>query len=225
MRGPDLKPRKERADKGKPKDPRNERIIGQICQLLVMDTRPGEIKKAMVGAYPDKFKKGRAVERYMAVARARVLTVVTQTPEESLARSLEFWADKKRTFEGNVAQARRQVVELEGDRETPGKIEAARLAGDAKLVKILSLRAIEFRSVAQSNLVLSMNAQREIDRLIGNHAPFRVARTTAAGEDVDRPAEREPLTPEEGRVELEDLLRLAHARGGTLDQLETHREN
>lgn len=216
-RGPDLKPRKQRSDRGVPKDPRNAAIVDQIIKLLVLDTRPGEIKRIMVRTYPDKFKVTRSVEQYIAVARKRVGTVLAQTPEESLAKSVEFWAEKKRTFESNAAGLRRQVAEAE-----------AKLASEKEpaAVRALLRKLKGAKRELQVQLQWSMNAQREIDRLIGNHAPYRVARTTTDGKDVDRPAvDREPLTAEEGLAELQEMLTRAKSRGSVLEIAETNLEN
>lgn len=60
-------------------------------------------------------------------------------------------------------------------------------------------------------LQLRMDAQKQIDKVIGNHAPVKQANTDSVGRDVDVPSE---LTSEQARAELIKML-ADPAKGGT----------
>ena len=118
----------------------------------------------------------------------------------------------------------REMKQLESARQSLQQAEEVLdlgdgVSGEEKEIAILR-RAAAIKIMDHSRRSLynsrreSMECRREMDKLLGCHAPVKHANTTKDGDDVDTPASIEPITQEQEDAEWNELLDTLNARGG-----------
>ncbi|MCC7422551.1 MAG: hypothetical protein IT428_19905 [Planctomycetaceae bacterium] len=186
-----------------------EQRVEDVRKLMILHHSDGDIKRMLAVKWD---VKPRYVERYLCVARARNREALGRDEVACRADSIGWWTEKLSEKEAQLRaaqvdfnnatitadRARRAIQSKEGDWEEAKK--ALREANNLKKRARYVMREIE---------PLLIQYQNAIDRLLGNHAPVKVAQTTKDGKDVAKPAE--PVDPAK---EIDDLFRSLGERCG-----------
>ncbi len=139
-------------------------IIEEIRQSIRLGYTDGEMKRAI----SKKHKlKPRSVEKYIAAARKRNLQYLGASEDENLSASLAYWTRKKQEAESFLVTAMRGII------DTERRISEESGGGDAELFDALNARLEGLRKTVYTQEQFSREAQKEIDRLKGVHAPVR----------------------------------------------------
>lgn len=142
-------------------------IIEQIRRMLVLGMTDGEIRRKI--SEEQKMKR-QSVIPYITAARKRNREFLGTSNDDNLADSLGYWTRKKQEAEQMLGVARKGIA----DAEAMLKDESDKDAPDAELYDAINARIEGLRKTVYAQEQFSRDAQREIDRLKGTHAPIRV---------------------------------------------------
>lgn len=142
-------------------------ITEQVRRMLVLGMTDGEIRRKV--SEEQKMKR-RSVIPYITLARKRNREFLGTSNDDNLADSLGYWTRKKQEAEQMLGAARKGI----SDAEAMLKDESDKDAPDAELFDALNNRIEGLRKTVYAQEQFSRDAQREIDKLKGTHAPIRV---------------------------------------------------
>lgn len=189
-------------------------VVEYARTLLIMDVNRCDMKREI----GKKFNLDpRSSERYITLAGRRNHTHLGESADESLAKSLGYWSRKKQQSEqrlqrelGIEQRANRslELCDADFERLREQATDDKPLIEQFEAVEMRRSNAISLREQARKAMftaeMVSKEAQREIDRLKGNHAPLKIAKTDSKGEDIPEPIE--PTTQEAVDQELREIL-------------------
>lgn len=196
-----------------------DQLIEQIRGLLRLNFTKGDIKRHVRqlrekrGVVP---LSNKTVEKYISHARKRNLQILDLNEDEALADSIALWSRKQQEAEAESGRAkemlRRQETSYDAAEQERDEAEtdAARELAEKSLQRIARVMEHLRRTITTAELTVQ-SCQDRIDRLRGNHAPVKIARTNTKGEDVDVPPPQ-PATVEKANDVLRDLVEKIKAR-------------
>jgi hypothetical protein len=171
----------------------------------------------------------RSVERYITIAWRRQREFIGESADDSLASSIGYWAGKKQNAEFRIDReqaienmANRSLERCEKDFDTLREMvtEDNPLTERFEAVEMRRRNAIALREQARRAIfaseMISKDAQREIDRLKGNHAPLKIAKTDSKGQDIPEPEPIEPVTVQAAEEELKGLVEQLRSRQASI---------
>lgn len=210
------KPRQIRRKLDKPKA---DQLVETIRRMLILDVNPGDIKRKIPTMPEFKGFRPRSIELYITIAKRRQHESIGESNDEALAKSLGYWSGKKQQAEARIQReqsienlANRSLERCEKDFDDLRErvTEDSPLTERFEAIEIRRRNAIALREQARRTIftseMISKDAQREIDRLKGNHAPLKFAKTDSKGQDVPEPEPIEPMTQEAVKEELKGLV-------------------
>jgi hypothetical protein len=146
--------------------------------------------------------KPRSFERHIALARERNREQVKRTADECKGHSLSYWTGKLQSAERTISQSQSRMQDahqrldqanatIDDPDEIDERTEAARFTVENCTLQIETYRKQIY--TAQRDAFL---CQQQVDRLLGNHAPHKIAQSTVDGQDVAAPVSQEhPCEP------------------------------
>lgn len=188
--------------------------IEEVRALLRINYHDGDIKRLCAHRWGTS---GRYVEKYITWARQRNRETLETSEDENLAASLAYWSkmqqDAEASYEkeekayevarGAYFYCEKQIQEIERGPQPDSKKE------DVKQLLQRQAVATQMMKLSRATMVSaqtdSRSAQDRIDRLKGNFAPVKYAKTTKDGSDVAMPAAM-PSTVEKVDDELQKLV-------------------
>ena len=195
---------------------RNQRIE-EVRTLMSLNYSDGDLKRMLAERWakvlPDGTRKPmrpRSVEQYLTVARERQRELLGRPAPDARADSLDFWRRKQQEAQGRAAQGREEMrLAQESIKKAEAVLDDHKAKDEAKEIAAIRLKAAVTRQDHARRTIWAAEQQvREdqgvIDKLLGNHAPVKLARTTPEGEAVDKPAAPEP-EPTDPNKTIEDL--------------------
>ena len=191
--------------------------------MIRLNFTNGDIKRALSARWGIR---RRSVEKYLTVAWARNRGFIGEDENQSLARSLSYWSFKQQQSERTIDRQQTAIAAAEKSyqlaEKTIEELEGIRTADNpmTERFEILEMRktnALQTIRQANSAMAIATSVSREcqdrIDRLKGNHAPIKFAKTDSKGNDV--PAPVEPTTPAAVDQELRKLVDKLKERQGS----------
>lgn len=222
---PDSPPKKPRKKSHRPTRDEIENRVNQIRKMLRMNMSDGDIKRALSKEWGIAKHN---VLTFIRLARKRNASMLDPGEDQHLATSLAHWSRKQQEaehtiqIERNSQEKARKSIDL-----AEAEIDNIGLSGiGLERLEVLELRkknAIKIMDHARraifSMSMFSKECQDRIDRLLGNYAPMKIARTKADGSDIDAGK----LSAEEVVREMSKLgmqpLRLTHEEPSLLPPL------
>ena len=198
-----------------------ESRVEQTRGWIRLGFRDGEIKKKGSAEWGIK---PRSVDKYLTSARKRNREYTGVPEDQNLAESLAYWTKKLQEHEILLqAEFRRYLDASKTHDKTAEEVSRIQESGEATVsterLEILEMRLenaskaiTQARAGMWSHNQSSKDCRREIDRLLGVHAPIKHAETTKGGQDVNKPA-GEPVTLKAADEEIAELLEKLRARG------------
>ena len=210
----------EKRRRGRPPNPAEEQIIEAIRGLLRINQTRGDIVRMVVANKNFGIESARQVGRYMRLARARNKQAISRSEDEALSDSIGLWASKQRDAQQAIGKARqsidyhtqriRECETVIDDPDSPKeKIEIALIQQQRSVQQMDDAR----RTVYGAERTI-IECQDRIDRLLGNFAPVKVARTDTKGRDVAGCEASQPATHNEAKNRVEGILETLKSRIG-----------
>jgi hypothetical protein len=205
-----------------------EERIEFVRSLIRLNFGVGDVKRMASKRFGVKRK---TVQAYLSYARERNRSILDATEDQALADSLLYWSRKQQDCEATIQRekllqaksievlrsAEKEIDELETGR-TPDNPQTERLE-ILEMRKRTAVKLIDHaRRACFTSEQGSRDAQDRIDRLRGNLAPIKLARTTKAGDDIDDPTKREPATVADANREIVELLGRIRSKGASESQ-------
>jgi hypothetical protein len=185
--------------------------VDLAIRMLIMCFSKRDIERA----FAERFSiSPRSTWRYLSAARKRMRWLADKDHEDCVAEATETWGRRLRESSSKCSDVDKALRECdEKIRATEEVIEG--LSGEVSLgpaerAELNQAITAREHAVAQYERLMSqrpmfdrniVESRREIDRLLGTHAPIKVARTDTAGNDVVQ-----PLNQNEADAELEMLI-------------------
>lgn len=196
---------------GESQHERREKLITAARAMLHMGYTTGDIKRHFRENYGVGYRQ---THRYIRHARDRNLEHLNKTADQHLADSVADWQKMRHEAEETIRRCRRQMAEAENVQRnqsailsSPNASEEAQIAASAAMAECRKLIDALGRQMASARITIQRTRQ-EMDRLLGNHAPMKVAQTTKDGRDVAKAADGpEPAEPAKTIDELAAAFR------------------
>lgn len=209
----------EKRKRGRPPNPAEEQIIEAIRGLLRINQTDGDIRRMVVSNKNFGITSTKAVGKYIALARKRNKQAIQRTEDEALSDSLGLWASKQRDAMQAVGKARQNIeYHTQRIRECEEIIDNPDSGKEkVEIALIQQTRSVQQMDDARRTIYSGertvMECQDRIDRLLGNFAPVKVAKTDTKGRDI--PAESpQPATHNEAKSKVEGILETLKSRIG-----------